>query len=134
MSRDDWFRNTHWNGTIAELFEEKLRRARRKGQYLRIQASTLCECNPVVALGLLDRYFAQGDERFDEAQAYVDRASALLALGRTDEAVESYEEALRTESRMPNLLTQAYIELPYLIAVRGIRARNGRALEVLENA
>jgi tetratricopeptide (TPR) repeat protein len=132
MSRDGWFRNTRWDDSIAELFEAKLRRARTKGQYLRIQACMLCESNPAVALSLLDRYFAQTDERFDDAQAHVDRASALLALGRADEAVDSYEEALRAESRMPNLLTQAYIELPYLIAVRGIRARYTRALEVLK--
>jgi tetratricopeptide (TPR) repeat protein len=132
MSRDEWFRNTRWDEAIAEVFEAKLRRARRKGQYLRIQACMLCGSDPVVALNLLDRYFAQSDERSDDAQAHVDRACALLTLGRTIEAVESYEEALKAESRIPNMLTQAYIELPYLVALSGITERYGRALELLE--
>ena len=38
MSRDDWFRHTAWNDKIAAQFEAKLKRARRKDQYLRIQA------------------------------------------------------------------------------------------------
>lgn len=132
MSRDDWFRNTTWDDKVAELFEAKLRRARRKGQYIRIQACTLVQSHPLVALELLDRYFAQEDERFDDAQAHVDRATALLALGRLDEAAGSYEAALKTESRILNMLTQAYIELPYLIAVRKISESFTRALELLE--
>jgi tetratricopeptide (TPR) repeat protein len=132
MSRDDWYRNEWWNDEIASHFEAKLKRALKKGQYLRIQACTLAKSNPEMALKLLDRYFAQHDERFDDAQAYVDRAVALLALGRIDEALSSYEDALRTEAKAPNLLTQAYIELPYMISVRGMRSRYGRALEILQ--
>lgn len=132
MSRDDWFRNTRWDDAVAAQFEAKLKRARRKGQYLRIQACTLAKTEPTIALGLLDRYFAQQDERFDDAQAYVDRATALLALGRVEEALESYEDALRTEAKFPNLLTQAYIDLPYVVCVRGLCARYDRALELLQ--
>jgi hypothetical protein len=40
MNRDDWFRNTTWNDKIAAQFEAKLKRARQKGQYIRIQACT----------------------------------------------------------------------------------------------
>jgi tetratricopeptide (TPR) repeat protein len=133
MSRDDWFRNTQWNDEIAAQFEAKLRSARRKGQYLRIQACTLARCEPDVALELLGRYFAQQDERFDEAQAHVDRATALLSLGRMNDALDSYEDALRTEARIPNMLTQAYIELPYAVSVHGVRDRYDRALEILQN-
>lgn len=132
MSRDDWFRNRRWDDEIAAQFEAKLKRARRKGQYLRLQACMLAKSEPNVALRLLDRYFAQQDERFADAQAYVDRATALLTLGRVDEALDSYDEALRTEAKFPNVLTQAYIELPYVASVRGVQNRYGRALEILE--
>jgi tetratricopeptide (TPR) repeat protein len=132
MSRDDWFRNARWDDAVAAKFEAKLKRARKKGQYLRIQACTLAKTEPTTALELLDRYFAQQDERFDDAQAYVDRATALLAVGRAEQALDSYEDALRTEAEFPNVLTQAYIELPYVISVRGIRARFDRALELLQ--
>ena len=37
----EWFRNQTWDETIERGFNEKLRRARKKDQYLRIQALTL---------------------------------------------------------------------------------------------
>jgi tetratricopeptide (TPR) repeat protein len=126
----DWFRNTTWNKEVEEMFEEKLRRARRKEQYLRIQACTLARSQPEVALRLLDRYFRMPDD-FDHAQAHVDRADALLALNRVPEAIESYEAALARESAFPNLQTQAYLDLPYVIATRGLRDHYGRAVELL---
>jgi tetratricopeptide (TPR) repeat protein len=133
MSRDDWFRNTTWSDKIASQFETKLKRARRKGQYIRIQACTLAEKQPEIALQLLARYFAQED-RFDEAQAHVDRATAFTTLGRLDDAVAAYEDALVAETRMPNLLTEAGIELPYLIAVATLTKRYDRALNVLKKS
>ena len=77
-------------GDEVQAFDEKLRRARRKEQYLRIQACTLARSHPEVALKLLDRYFELQDD-FDHAQAHVDRATALLALGRVGEALAAYE-------------------------------------------
>jgi tetratricopeptide (TPR) repeat protein len=126
----DWFRNEIWNDQVAATFEAKLQRARRKEQYLRIQASTLAKRHPEVALALLERYF-QFPEQFDAAQAYVDRAYACLALERVPEAIDSFERALAREAVFPNSLTQAYIELPFSIASRHLAERYGRALELL---
>ena len=131
MARDDWFRNTSWNARIADAFDAKLRRARRRGQYLRIQACTLAESHPEAALALLDRYFDQPDERFDDAQAHVDRATALLALERVDDAIGANESALAQEAKRPNLLTMACIELPYLIAMRALERHYARAFDLL---
>jgi hypothetical protein len=69
---------------------------------------------------------------FDHAQAYVDRATALLTLGRINEAVDSYSAALARELVFPNLLTQAYLDLPYVIATRGIRGQYSYAMQLLE--
>jgi len=129
---DDWFRNTSWDTAIARRFEEKLRRARRKEQYLRIQACHLAPIVPQIALELLDRYFALSDT-FDHAQAHVDRAVAFKALGRLEESAQAYEAALAREATFPNLKTQAYLDLPILVATAGLRARFERALEVLEH-
>jgi len=78
VASDDWFRNKTWDAATASVFEEKLRRARKKEQYLRIQASTIARTYPDVAHSLLDRYFELSDD-FDHAQAHVDRAMAFLA-------------------------------------------------------
>ena len=126
----EWFRNATWNAAVAQVFEEKLRCARRKEQYLRIQASMLAASHPEVALDLLERYFTLPDQ-FDQAQAHVDRAQALLALDRTDDAIESYEAALSREAAFPNLQTQACLDLPFLIATRGIKSRYEQAVQLL---
>jgi tetratricopeptide (TPR) repeat protein len=126
----EWFRNTSWTPSIERAFDDKLRRARRKEQYLRIQASTLAGSHPDVALKLLDRYFALPND-FDHAQAHVDRATAYLALGRLADALAAYEDALARESVFPKLQTEAYIAFPYLVATRGVREHYARALELL---
>jgi tetratricopeptide (TPR) repeat protein len=131
MARDDWFRNSDWNAEIEAAFFAKLRRARDKKQYLRIQASTIAVRKPVVALRLLDEYFALGDH-FDHAQAHVDRASAYLALGEVEHAISALEAALAREEQYPRLLTDAYLDLPFLIASRSIESRYSLALELLQ--
>jgi len=131
MARDDWFRNSDWNDAIEEAFFEKLRRARNKAQYLRIQAGTLAEKHPRVALRLSDQYLLLGDH-FDVAQAHVDRASAYLSLGQIEEAIQSYEEALGAESRHPSLKTSAYILLPFVIATQRLNSRYALAMQILD--
>ncbi len=128
---NEWYRNETWDEEVAQRFREKLRRARRKERYLRIQACTLAPTHPEVALDLLSQYFELPDD-FDHAQAHVDRATALLALDRIRGAIESYEAALKREDEFPQVLTQAYLDLPYLIATRGIRERFDQARALLD--
>ena len=130
MTANAWFRNSRWNEDIAGVFEQRLKRARRKGQYLRIQASSLANTEPKVALQLLDRYFALGDD-FDLAQGHVDRARAFLALGEQELAFESFECALEREREFPKMQTLAPLEFPYLIAIHGVRGRFEQALSIL---
>jgi tetratricopeptide (TPR) repeat protein len=130
MATDDWFRNTEWNSSIEEAFFNKLGRARRKEQYLRIQASTLASSHPKVALRLLEEYFTLKDD-FDHAQAHVDRATAYIALNRLDQAIASYESAIEREREFPELQTQAVLDLPFLIATRRIEQLYDRCIELL---
>lgn len=131
MSRDDWYRNETWNSQIEADFQQKLKRARNKSQYLRIQASILAKSYPDTALRLIEQYFALG-ENFDIAQAYVVRANALKVLGDVEGAFLSYEAALEREGLMPNLLTDAYLEFSCLVVEERVVLMYARALEVLE--
>lgn len=127
----DWFRNTTWNDVVEQYFNEKLKRARGKAQYLRIQACVLARSHPEVALNLLSRYFALGND-FAQAQAHVDRATALLTLGRLEEAIGAYKAALACEAEFTNMKTQAYVDLPYLIAIYSITKEYPYALQLLQ--
>lgn len=127
----DWYRNITWDDSIEAAFDRKLSRSKLKEQYLRVQASTLAKTYPEVSLKLLERYFELPDKSY-HAQAYVDRATACLALGRVDEAIEAYEAAIAREEKFPELATQAHLELPFTIAVRRVREQYDRALEALE--
>lgn len=127
----EWFRSSEWDSEIAKRFYEKLRRARRKEQYVRIQAGTLASTHPEAALALLDYYFTLPDD-FDHAQAHVDRATAYVALGDPDAAARAYEDALAREAVFPRLRTQARVLLPFVIATAPLPRLYDRALELLQ--
>jgi tetratricopeptide (TPR) repeat protein len=127
---DEWFRNSKWNSSVEAKFNEKLGRARRKSQYLRIQACYLAKNHPQAALALLDKYFSLGED-FDFAQAFLDQATAYLALGRFDDALRSLENALNREREFPNLKTNAWSEFAILVATMNIKSQFPKALQVL---
>jgi tetratricopeptide (TPR) repeat protein len=132
MTDDSWYRNPDWNSSVEAAFFAKLGRAKsNKAQYLRIQASSLARSRPKIALQLLDQYFSLGDH-FDVAQAHVDAAAAFLSLGEKERAIEAYEAALSVEERRPNVRTQAYLELPLLIAAHKVGTHYSRALDILQ--
>jgi len=127
----EWYRNTTWNESIEAVFLEKLDRKKLKAQYLRVQASILAKKHPEVTLKLLEMYFDLPDD-VERVQAHVDRATALLALERIDDAVDAYESALAREAENPQQQTQAHLDLPLLIASRHLGEHYDRALELLE--
>lgn len=129
MAKDDWFRNSDWNPAIEARFFEKLRRARQKGQYLRIQASYLSDTRPEVTLQLLKEYFALGDD-FDHAQALVDQAHAYLTLGKMDQAIASLQRALQRERAFP-YFTHAWSDYAMLVATQKLEQLFADALRVL---
>lgn len=132
MSRDHWYRSAAWDSKIEAAFEARLKRVRSKEQYLRIQALCLTQSHPEVALRLLDRYFALGKDFVDCSAAHESRAEAYLALGRTDEAIVSYEAALKREAEFPNVKTNVSVKYPFLVASRNLRQHFARALQILE--
>lgn len=131
MGKQDWFRNKVWNPAIEVDFQQRLRRARNKSQYLRVQAYYLAESYPQVTLDLLDQYFALGD-RTDLALALVHKARAHYALGDVNAAISSYEEALERERQFPHVKTHAYLEFVRLVIKVRAAHLYPRALEVLD--
>jgi len=129
--RDRWFRNEEWNSEIAEAFQQRLARARRKAQYLRIQAYYLIESHPKAALELLEQYFETGDQ-FEVNLAYLHKGAALTNLGDTAGAVIAYEDALAWESSRHSQKTWAYLDYPMLIVSRGLNHLFARAMQVLQ--
>jgi len=131
VGKTDWYRNESWSAEIEAAFAARLRRARDKAQYLRIQASYLTQSHPTAALDLLDRYFRLGPH-FDTAQAHVDCAAAHLALGNVDGAVASYEAALEREQIFPQSKTNAYLAYAVLVATRKLSDLYARVLDILD--
>jgi hypothetical protein len=131
MGREDWYRNTAWSQEIEAAFRARLARARDKRQRLRLQAHSLAEREPRVALRLLDEYFALAPA-MDEAQAHMDAASAYRALGNIDAAIIAMEAALSRESARPSVITQAWLELPVLIVLQNKADLYERALELVD--
>lgn len=132
MGRDDWFRNTEWNAEIEARFQEKLRRARDKPQYLRIQAGCLTEKYPHDALRLLGQFFQLGENLF-WAQAYLDQGHAYLSLGDKESALNSFRLALQRERDFPNVVTQAWIDYTFLVVEERAESFYEDALEVLKS-
>ena len=130
MNSEDWYRNEEWSEAIESKFFEKLKRARQKEQYLRIQACTIARRAPDVALSLLEQYFELSDD-FDHAQAYCDMATAYIAKGEIENAINSYGNAFDRESAFPNLKTDAYILYPLLIVENKLTNLYQSANEVL---
>jgi tetratricopeptide (TPR) repeat protein len=126
----EWFRNTEWNPEIEAKFFKKLHRARDKAQYLKLQACYLADSHPNVALALLDKFFALGEDFF-LADAHLTSANAYLALGQTGEAISSFRKALEAERQRPGYRTTAWSEYVLLVADRGIKSEVDEALRVL---
>lgn len=131
MSSDSWYRQVKWTERNAQLFEDKLKRARKKSEYLRIQAVHLIDSAPEACISLIDRFLAMSDETF-RSFGYSTRAKALIALGRTSEAVKAFEAAYENELRYPSVKTGVELDLAMLIAQTPLRDRFDQAIGILQ--
>jgi len=71
-------------------------------------------------------------DHFDIAQAQVNKAQALTALGEIDAALSAYSEALEREPNFPNYKTDAYLDFVLLVLNARKTDFYARALEVLD--
>jgi len=116
VSSDDWYRNKDWNTEIEESFYKKLSRARtQRNQYLVIQALTLTDTHPNIALRLVDEYFESREELYEDVRALLARAEAYVSLGNQIETVAAYQAILAREREFPNHKTTVYLDYPHFV-------------------
>jgi len=132
MAPERWFCNEEWNPSIEEHFFEKLRRARDKTQYLKIQAGCLCKKHPQVALALLEKFFALDGDSIFRAEAFLHQADAHLSLGAKQKAIESFQKALQRQREFPNVITAVWSEYGLLVATEKMSELFDDALKVLQ--
>ncbi len=81
---------------------------------------------------LLQQYFREYPNDFDRAQALLQLAQCLVALGRFEEAEAAFREALQYESTHPGLYTLAWIEFAWYIVTHVRRELYAEAIAVLD--
>jgi hypothetical protein len=131
VADESWYRNTDWSPAIAARFEEGLRHTRDKGQFLRIQATSLAPREPEVALQLLERYFALPVRLF-EAWARELQGRLRESLGDDDAALASYLAALEAERLKPSVVSRSHLRFAELVLRRDDAPRYLDALAVLQ--
>lgn len=131
-SRDDWFRNSSWDTETEAAFNERLARARKqKPQYLVIQAVHLTNSHPQVALELIERYFALEDV-FHVSRALSAKATAHMALGDVDSALDTLKQAIKWEQDHRGMQTQPELEFGRIVACEQRREEYVYAVAALE--
>jgi hypothetical protein len=132
VAADKWFRQTNWSDQIEREFFLKLAKARtQRDQYLVIQAITLADTEPEVALRLVDTYFKTKTTRFDDVRALDAKAQANQALGRVSEAVSTMKEILEAERERPSFKTTTFTDFPFFVAVNRLSSEYDAALQTL---
>lgn len=135
MGAGDWYRNKSWNDDIAAAYFAKLKRARRRSEYLRVQAYYLVDDFPLAALDLIDRYFSErrdGNPDVMDSSVYGSKARALLSLGRDAEALEALESALQREKDFPHSISESHVDYAQFVTKRRMVDRYDDLMNILD--
>src|SRR5581483_1437593 len=114
----DWFRRTNWTPSAEADFFARLRRARDKSQYLRIQAVTLEAAGDYpAALKLIDYYFDLHSEPIWNGTMHQCRASAHAAMGELDRAIAAFRASVEAERSPGGLKTDGWLDFGELVVL-----------------
>lgn len=128
----EWYRNSDWNEEIEDKFFDKLSRARsQRDQYIVLQAIHLASAHPKVALRLIDFYFETRNDDFHDDRAQRAVATAHLALGGYEEALDNYLAILGGDDTKRDIFVGSPIEFAYLAARYKSEKHYSAALEQL---
>jgi hypothetical protein len=114
----DWFRNTDWNEEIeADFFARLARSKSQRDQYLVLQAISLSDSHPSVALRLVDLYFETRADDFHDDRARRAVAMAQFAQGGHVAALDAYLAMLGGgDAEDKDLFVGSSIEFAFLAA------------------
>ena len=130
----DWFRNTDWTDDIEADFFERLGRARsQRDQYIVIQALTLAESHPKVALRLVDLYFETRSDTFDDGRARLAAARARFADGGYEDALDEFEAAIGVQTGGGSMLVASPLQFAFLTARYRSAKHYASALDMLRD-
>lgn len=119
MGSVDWYRRTTWSDRDRDEFNDRLKRsrsARKKAQYLRIQALYLAQSGyHISAIELLDKILTEFPERTELAQAHNQKAESLAQLGQLSSAVDEYRASLAAQRDCPGVRTMAWLDYGCLV-------------------
>jgi tetratricopeptide (TPR) repeat protein len=119
-SSTDWYSSADWGPEAEKEFEAKLRRARNKGEYLRVKGVTLIQqqdkARRQAGRSLLLRLVRDFPDTPTVSWAWEHLAEAEEADGRYEEAEQNYREALAAYPRRPGIRGHAAVKLAGLIA------------------
>jgi tetratricopeptide (TPR) repeat protein len=136
MARDDWYRRSTWSAADQEEFFTRLKRSRtpeNKSQYLRIQAGYLAEAGKhAAAVALLDQLFREFPGRFEAAQSHWQKAECMIALKRTEAAIDEFRASLQAQRDFPNVCTDCWLLFPWFIVREKMAALYDEAVAVLQ--
>ncbi|MFN2101214.1 hypothetical protein [Altererythrobacter sp. MF3-039] len=129
----EWYRQTEWNDEIDDFFFDKLSRARsQRDQYIVIQALTLSQSFPEVALRLVDYYFETRTDDFHDGRARVAASNARFAMGGYEQALDEYLEGMTGDNSEGGLLVGSPIKFAFLTARYRSQKHYLPALDVLD--
>jgi hypothetical protein len=135
----DWFRKSTWGPIEAADFEARLKRARAtsRPQYLYIQAHSLLESGRADLLAhaivLADRSIAAGPPYVHASANHGLKGMCFERLGDLPSALSCYLSAVDTEKIHRGILTDAYLDFCWAVAVHRIPDHFERALALLDD-
>lgn len=137
MACMDWYRQIAWTEQNESEFERRLSRSRgQRSEYLRIQAVTLADQDlphlAPVAIKLAKRQLELSPAGISAAQMWATIAKGCITLGRFDEAVEAYRQAVRLEGARPNVRGYHYIDFAWYIATNSAVALYPEVLAAID--
>jgi hypothetical protein len=143
MGREEWYRAPTWTAEQQELFESKLKRARKRVGYMRVQGSVLAgsdkRSDRDAGKKLLRRAIAEGTKGSIDSIDYGEGYWAMFVLGKAEErhgnfeaAAAAYRGVHEARESLPGLRLPAALHLAALIAKAGWTEKFAEANALLD--